>query len=275
MMLDPAEAGSHPLDSSPETLIAVAGDANITVTELSSLATSCNLPVLSKIPSSDTQPAYLLYKSTERLEIRSTTEKNSVFIDFLEGKNRHRRIRGGGKGQDIAKAIGLHKIKQPSILDATAGLGGDSFTLATLGCSITMLERQPCVHALLQDAITRALQSNDQAVIDIVNRMQLHATSAQDYLQTLDANDYPDVIYLDPMFPERKKSALVKKEMQCFHHIVGNDEDSAELLRLSISRAKKRIVVKRPRLAPSLNKQIADFSITGKTTRYDIYLPQQ
>lgn len=275
MMLSSIEAQDPSICLSPETLIAVTGDTNTPLSELTSLAKTYSLPLLDPKNISNSSPAYLLYKSIERLEIRSTTEKNAIFIDFLAGKHRHRRMQGGGKGQDIAKAIGLHKIKHPSVLDATAGLGGDSFTLATLGCSVTMLERQPCVQALLQDALMRALASKDQPVIDIVKRMQLLTRDAQDYLQALDKAHYPDVIYLDPMFPVRKKSALVKKEMQFFHHIVGDDEDSAALLSLSLSRAKKRIVVKRPRLAEALNKRVADFSITGKTTRYDVYLPKQ
>lgn len=259
----------------PATTIAVAGDDSITPGELITLASQCSLPLLSNLTDSDASPNFLLYQSQERLEIRSTTDNTAIFADFVEGKTRHRRLQGGGKGQDIAKAIGFHKIKQPTIIDATAGLGGDSFVLASLGGIVTLLERQTCIHALLDNAITRASQTDEQSLIGIIQRMKLIHISAQTYLQSLSEADYPDVIFLDPMFPERKKTALVKKEMQFFHQLVGNDEDSADLLALALSKAKKRIVVKRPRLAPYLNHQTADFFIKGKTTRYDVYLPKQ
>ncbi|MFW5427415.1 MAG: class I SAM-dependent methyltransferase, partial [Methylophagaceae bacterium] len=78
----------------------------------------------------------------------------------------------------------------------------------------------------------------------------------------------------DPMFPTRSKSAQVKKEMQFFHYIVGADEDSEKLLLESLNLAKKRIVVKRPRLAEQLTDIIQPaFEINGKSTRYDVYLP--
>ncbi len=199
----------------------------------------------------------------------------SISIDFAAGKTQHRRLHGGGKGQDIAKAVGLHKIQNPTVLDLTAGMGDDAFVLASLGAEVTMLERNTIVHALLDDALDRAKLVVDAELEDILARLSLVKQSAMDYLETLNETELPDVIYFDPMFPIRNKTAQVKKEMQFFHDIVGDDEDSESVLLLTLTKAKKRIVVKRPRLAEKLTNTIEPaFQISGKSTRYDIYLPK-
>ncbi|MCK5918260.1 MAG: class I SAM-dependent methyltransferase [Cocleimonas sp.] len=218
---------------------------------------------------------YGLYLQNDRLELHSFKNKKQMplCIDFLAGKTRHRRIYGGGKGQCISKAMGIKKIPDIKVLDATAGLGGDAFVLASLGCHVTLLERNPVIYSLLKNALDRAQNSDDQVVKNICSRMVLINQNASLYLSTQQKIDYADVIYLDPMFPSRKKSAKVKKEMVYFHDIVGEDSDSDALLDLALKRAHKRIVVKRPRLAEALAGLKAHFSITGKSTRYDVYLP--
>lgn len=249
-------------------IIAVNGEQTLCKDELQALADFCQIPLASAASEAD----YYLYKTEQRLELRSLKDKKigAVYADFIGGKAQHRRLQGGGKGQHIAKAIGLHKIKQPSVLDLTAGLGRDAFVLASLGCQITMLERSAIIYSLLNDAIQRVYQSKNVEIIPIINRMQLIYEDSLNYLNKL--QNKPDVIYIDPMFPERQKSAQVKKEMRFFHDIAGKDMDSHELLKLAKSKAKKRIVVKRPRLAKPLNNETANFVITGKSTRYDVYL---
>lgn len=217
---------------------------------------------------------YQLIQTPERLELHDTQDPKigAVYVDFVAGKAQHRRLFGGGKGQDIAKAIGLHKYKHPHVVDATAGLGRESFVLATLGCHITMLERSPAVHALLADGLQRAHRNGDADILAIVERMNLYHASAHTWLPTLPATCLPDVIYLDPMFPERQKSALVQKEMRFFHEVVGEDPDSDALLEIAIQYAKQRVVVKRPRHAPELALHKPAFVISGKAVRYDVYL---
>ncbi len=218
---------------------------------------------------------YQLVQTAERLELHDTADPKvgAVFVDFVEGKARHRLKFGGGKGQDIAKAVGLHKHKNPHIVDATAGLGRESFVLASLGCSVVMLERSPIVHALLADGLQRAKASDDPELQAIVQRMTLYQVDSHVWLNDLPIASYPDVIYLDPMFPERQKSALVQKEMRFFHDVVGGDSDGDELLACARVRAKYRVVVKRPRLAPLLAATAPAFVISGKAVRYDVYLP--
>ena len=79
-------------------------------------------------------------------------------MDFVEGAVAHRRKFGGGRGQSIAKAVGLKSGAMPTVVDATAGLGRDAFVLASLGCKVTLIERSPVVAALLQDGLARAAQ---------------------------------------------------------------------------------------------------------------------
>lgn len=193
-----------------------------------------------------------------------------IWIDFTQGKNAHRRQFGGGRGQALAKAIGLKNGATPSILDATAGYGRDAYVLATLGCQITLLERNPILATLLEDAIYRAQADPDTQ--DIAQRMQLVHHNSTDYLNQLSPEDYPDVIYIDPMYPSRQKAALVKKEMQLLHQLIGPDTDSSELLEVARQTAKKRVVIKRPKSASHVSKHKPSTFVESKNTRYDIYL---
>ena len=264
-------------------LIALSGSEDCDASQLASIAKLIHSPLISpqdfiKQSKKQTNPAsfqYGLILQDDRLELHSFKSKKQtpLCIDFLTGKSRHRRIYGGGKGQAIAKAIGIKKIPNIKVIDATAGLGGDAFVLASLGCHIILLERNPVIYSLLKNALDRVQDSDDQEVKAICSRMKLINQSADRYLLAQQAENYADVIYLDPMFPSRKKSAKVKKEMAYFHDIVGEDKDSDALLNLALKRAKKRIVVKRPRLAEALAGLKAPFSIMGKSTRYDIYIP--
>ena len=263
--------------------VVISADKGIPKSQLDALSLLTSLPLATPNTPADFQ----LHITTDKLELRKiessqkktkSHHKNrlSISVDFTQGKAQHRRLHGGGKGQYIAKAIGLHKISNPDVLDLTAGMGGDSFVLATLGANMTMLERNPIVHALLKDALNRAKLKDDDELQKILAHMTLLKQNALDYLTALDEPNYPDVIYFDPMFPSRNKSAQVKKEMQFFHDIVGNDDDAESILLLALEKSKKRIVVKRPRLAEKLtNKRQTAFEITGKSTRYDVYLPKK
>ena len=167
----------------------------------------------------------------------------------------------------------------PTVLDATAGLGGDAFVLACLGCDVTMMERSPIAYALLRDGLIRAQEfaalSKDQDLLEIIGRMTL---LQEDSLGVLDRAGLalhdvscPDVIYLDPMFPVRKKTAEVKKEMKAFHDLIGGDSDSNGLLDKAIELAEYRVVVKRPKIAPYLADKEPNYQLSGKSSRFDIY----
>jgi 16S rRNA (guanine1516-N2)-methyltransferase len=169
--------------------------------------------------------------------------------------------KGIGKNHDLCKAVSI--TRKPRILDATAGLGRDTFIFAKMGCEVTLLERHPSLIEWLENALHHL---DDQ---DLGRRMHFHPIDALCFLKDC---EYFDVIYLDPMFPGSNRTALAKKNMQLLQSIVGNDDDSDQLLDLAKKRAKNRVVVKRHKLAPYLNKQKPSLSFKGKTTRYDVYL---
>lgn len=196
-----------------------------------------------------------------------------VKVDFVGGKTAHRRLFGGGKNQLLAKAVGIKNGAYPRILDATAGLGQDAFVLAGLGCEVTLLERSPIVFALLADGFQRAKTAalDDAPLERILKRMQFRQADSIAYLNAL-SGQACEVVYLDPMFPERQKAAAVNKSMQAFHLLLGGDLDGAALLALALEKTIYRVVVKRPRLAPRLEGCTPTYSLTGKSVRFDIYV---
>ncbi|WP_308431499.1 class I SAM-dependent methyltransferase [Chitinilyticum piscinae] len=201
-------------------------------------------------------------------------EKGVVGVDFAGGASAHRRKFGGGAGQPVARAIGVKGDYRPRILDATAGQGRDAFVLASLGCSVTLVERHPVAAALLADGLARAAVSDDDAVRAIAARMTLVHRDALGFLQeAAGRGERWDVVFLDPMFPEPDKRAKVKKEMAAFQTLIGGDRDADALLIPARHVAGKRVVVKRPKLAPFLAGAQPSFQYPGESTRFDAYLP--
>ena len=191
-----------------------------------------------------------------------------VRVDFVSGAAAHRRQFGGGAGQMLARAVGLKPGIRPNVLDATAGLGRDAFVLASLGCPVTLIERQAIVAALLEDGLARAAAAPE--VAPIAARLKLDAGDAIGLMRDW-VGEAPQVVYLDPMFPEREKSALVKKEMRIFRAFVGGDADTADLLAAALALATHRVVVKRPRRAPPIDGPAPSHALTGESSRFDVY----
>lgn len=195
-------------------------------------------------------------------------KQGDILVDFASGAASYRRLHGGGKGEAIAKATGLNKVSDITVLDATAGLGRDAFVLASLGATVTLNERHPAVAALLHDGLRRA--EIDPLLADwLPQRMTLLFGSAAIALQQ---HEKVDVVYLDPMFPVREKSALVKKEMRAFHDVVGEDADADSLLQPALQLATRRVVVKRPGYAGFLDDHAPTMSVSGKNNRFDVYV---
>jgi 16S rRNA (guanine1516-N2)-methyltransferase len=215
---------------------------------------------------------YVLALSSTGLYLKDIKKKlGSLKIDFLQGKLAYRLRNLQNQKQLLARAIGLKPNFKPIVLDATAGLGCDSFILAQLGCSVTLLERSSIIFLLLEDALKRAL--NNQKFLSL--SIKLIKTDAHIYLKQISAclQSSPEIIYLDPMYPHSTKSALVKKEMRFLRHLVGSDNDAPNLLKLAIVCAKQRVIVKRPRLSAYLAEIKPHHSIFGKQHRLDVYLP--
>ncbi len=214
----------------------------------------------------------VLVVTAARLELRllGPDAPGPVYADFVGGAVGHRRRFGGGRGQLIARAVGVKKGVLPSVVDATAGLGRDAFVLANLGCRVQMVERSPVVGYLLDDALARARLDGEAA--EVAGRLSLQIGDARRLLPGLAADGRPDVVYLDPMFPPRDKSALVKKEMRLFKALLGTDPDAPALLQAALQTAARRVVVKRPRRAPAVEGPPPGLVFEGKRTRFDVYL---
>ncbi len=212
---------------------------------------------------------YLFYQNDKLvLGLSPQCREHPVCVDFeAQYGNRQR-----GK-ELLLKAIGGRRAGL-RIVDATAGLGRDSFLLASYGAQVQLCERHPVVAAMLADGLQRAQAGLDE-VADIARGMQLSVGSALDYLKCISPDQRPDIIYLDPMFPDSGKSALVKKEMRLFHGLVGLDEDENTLLAVALDVARYRVVVKRPAKAPVLGagelSVTPQYAIAGKAVRFDVY----
>jgi 16S rRNA (guanine1516-N2)-methyltransferase len=220
--------------------------------------------------------AFVFVLASDGLVLHAVEEQHGLSIraDFHGATVTYRRKQGGGKGQMIAKAVGVRSGVHPWVLDATAGLGGDAFVLASLGCRMTLLERVAAVRALLEDGMIQARRfgvAQDAALVEVLDRMTLVEADSLNYLREVSEAKRPDVVYLDPMFPVRTKSAMVKKEMRVFHSLVGQDTDADGLLTAALSCARYRVVVKRPRIAPALAGPSPSHVLEGKSNRYDVY----
>ncbi|MEH6712051.1 MAG: class I SAM-dependent methyltransferase [Paraglaciecola polaris] len=214
----------------------------------------------------------VLMQSEAHLALKQLNEPKvgEVRVDFASDALTFRRLHGGGKKEAVAKAVGLKGQTAWRVLDATAGLGRDAFILASLGCTVDMIERSPVVAALLADGLSRA-QYSEELASWLPKRMHLHHGIAIDLMANW-PDTAPDVVYLDPMFPHRKKSAAVKKEMRLFQQLLGPDEDADALLAPALALAKKRVVVKRPAGAPFLAERKPHIEMQGKANRFDVYL---
>lgn len=210
----------------------------------------------------------------------SNPQLNPFYIDFLATDLQRRKKQFGVK-QLLAKAVGYKTNHPLTIIDATAGLGRDSFLLASLGCQVTMIERSAVLAALLEDAFARL--RNAQA--PEADRLTLIHADSKNYLNTIAFLPHcraggteakvPDVIYLDPMFPERKKSALVKKNMQILQRLLGHSNDETGLLQCALATAVARVVVKRPKLSGFLANRKPSLQFISKTHRFDVYFNRQ
>lgn len=213
-----------------------------------------------------------------RLALLSLNEPNMapLVVDFCSGKMAYRAAKVQQNREVICKAVGMKQNAFPSIVDATAGLGRDTFVLAAAGSNILALERSTVVYLLLRDGLNRTQHSE---LSSISERIQLQQRDARDWATDFastnrneEATSFPEVVYMDPMFPERKKSAAVKKEMQFFQRLLGFDPEPETLFELALSIATKRVVVKRPAKAPTITERKPTMQYTGKSARFDVYV---
>ena len=187
------------------------------------------------------------------------TDKVEVAVDWNDFK--WKRLAKGAFGSlPLVKAcLAGQKV---NVLDISAGFGKDALVLAYAGAKVDLVERNPLVAALLFDAFERLSNAR------IKSKMSVFFSEAATYLTNL--KEHPDVVFFDPMHPERQKSALVKKNLQCLQQIIPPNDDVLDLIHLARKKCRMRLVVKWPAKIKAL--LTPDFSLSGKTIRYDIYL---
>jgi len=195
-----------------------------------------------------------------------------LVIDLVSGKHADRAARATVKNEAIARACGVGKSPQPlHIVDGTAGLARDALVLAALGCKVALIERNPLVGALLQDALARLTLAAPAAL-----KGSLYFAGST--LTAFEPCASVDVVYLDPMYPKgkhkRDQKSAVKKDMQMFHALVGDDADADALLAPALELAQKRVVVKRPTHADFLAGREPNQQVMSNKQRFDIYFPQ-
>jgi 16S rRNA (guanine1516-N2)-methyltransferase len=216
-----------------------------------------------------TQPGLCIYVSSESVELALIDESlqvsQSIRVDFASGPMKQL-LKSARKSQPLAKAIGPAEW----VLDATAGLGKDSFLLAAFGYKVIALEQSPVVFSLLQDGYERGLL--DPIVGPVLReRLKFMHVESVFHLSSVDESKRPDVVYLDPMYPDQKKAALPKKEMQLFRMLFHEKPNERLIFEAAINAAKRRVTVKRPLAAPPLAEPVSH-SYEGKMVRYDSYL---
>ena len=180
------------------------------------------------------------------------------------------RLRQGRLQQELlVRAARVRGVEEPTAVDCTAGLGEDSLLLAAAGFRVTLFERDRTIAALLADAMERA--AAEPRLAEAVGRMTLVGGDSISGLAELDFA--PDVVYLDPMFPARTKSAAVKKKFQLLHHLEQPCEEEEALVSAALAACPRKVVIKRPAKGPQLAGVKPSYSISGKAVRYDVLVP--
>ena len=232
------------------------------------IATELGLSCVNRLTEVTTPVALVVDVERSWLQRVSEPILGPVSVDFASSAMLYRRR--AGHNEPIGRAVGVKADRFPTVFDATAGLGRDAFVLADLGCQITLCEQLAPVAHLLAEAVSIAKLSTVQKVQMAAERMTVTCADSTG----LDASGY-DVIYLDPMFPERSKTAAVKKDLatlQALRHDSDQDTDATALLTWAKQQSVSRIVVKRPVKADVVGKVKPSHSIVGKTVRYDVFV---
>lgn len=242
------------------------------------VAAELSLPLLKHLPDTDGALALVIDYDRSWLQRCGAHSPGPVTVDFSDPAMLYRRK--GGQNELLGRAVGIKSNRYPRVFDATAGLGRDAFVLADLGCQVILSERSPILAWLLNNGVNAALISQHQQVRDAAMRMQVkQGDSCVVNFDTMEfqkiervgiALDAPRVIYLDPMFPE-KKSAAAKKDLALLQSLHAHTNDTGEaLLEWALAQSATRIVIKRPIKAPLLGAHKPSHSIAGKAVRFDV-----
>lgn len=199
-------------------------------------------------------------------------EAGHLEIDFFSKKMRYRMQHINKAQEPLLRALGWKRTERKHVLDMTAGLGRDSCLLFFAGFDVTMFERGEVLQILLTNALSELPVADFQQSFNLMREDSIHYLERMKQETTADSKPIADAIYIDPMYPERKKSALVKKELRIIRNLVGADFDSEQLLTLAIESGVSRVVVKRPKGSDYVADRVPSHSVESPNTRFDVYL---
>jgi len=183
----------------------------------------------------------------------------SLHLDFSSSQYKFYQA-AGAKKDPVLRAIG--KLGEGEYLfDATAGYGRDALYFSRNGYRVVACESSPIMYLLLQDALRRCQTAP----------FSLYYGDSASVITTFEQK--PAVAYLDPMFPEQKKSSLPRKEMQIMRRCI-DDHHGEGLVPACLGHVKERVVVKRPIKAEPLFSN-PNYALPGKIVRFDVYLPRK
>lgn len=247
--------------------LALFADPSIINDHAQQLADLLSIPLIS-----DPQGYQVFFNLTpNHLELIALEEKSkkpsSLRVDFTTPRNLHR-VKNPHK-ELLIQAIKVRKKLPATVVDATGGLGRDAFLLAAAGCKVDVFERNYFIGALLADGLKRAALAPQTA--HICNRIKLHIQNTVEHIGELSAP--PEVVYLDPMFPERDKSAKVKQNLRILRYIEGDQGEEQELFAAAWTIKPRKIVVKRPLKSAPLCEIRPTYTLKGKAVRFDVYIP--
>lgn len=244
------------------------------------IAAQLNIPVTSQAPDCKNPELMLVYDEKGLSLVKGSL---SMQGDFTTTKNLSRIKQGVVQKEMLVKASKLKNhdgVKRA--IDATAGMGEDSLLLAAAGFEVELYEYDLVIAALLQDTLDRC--AKHPVLGPIVARMHLTAGNSIELLNAFvktenesademgNQTQAPDVILLDPMFPERTKSAMIKKKFQLLQQLERPCNNEQELLDAAMKVRPRKLVIKRPLKGPYLAERKPDYSISGKAIRYDCFV---
>ncbi|MCK5729086.1 MAG: class I SAM-dependent methyltransferase [Methylococcales bacterium] len=236
------------------------------IESLQKLAKKLQVPLFESVKNNLSIEYFLSYQNNILVLVdKNTPNKQGISVNIAP-RSGEQHSYPAPKHNDLAKAIGR---QTNTVIDVTTGWGQDALALFRMGYEVECFERSPMMSALLEDGFLRLTQTKWVQIrqLSAPKLTQGNAINLLGNLQTI-----PDCIYLDPMFPpKRKKSALAKKSIQILQQVLGQDEDKQQLFEMAMRITGKRVVVKSPLYAEPLGEK-PPMCFKGKLVRYDVYL---
>lgn len=214
----------------------------------------------------DTKLKSLNLDSSWQLEIK----QEGVFLYTPESKKPFSldfsKLQTLSRGQPLAKAIGCKNKESVKVLDLTAGWGQDAFLLAGLGYQVVAIESHPLIFAFLLAAISKENFKKP-------NSLQFMLDNSLNYLKNIKEEDKPDVIYIDPMF--KGKKSLSSRPLKILETLVGPSHQAEQMFQQALTKANKKVVVKRHRLEPEKQGAVKLCTFAGRSVCYDVFTPKK